>query len=611
MKSERDNEIPDELLDRSRRMFVQGVALGGVLLGLGLWERPVWALKSPDSRELTALTGTEFHLTIGPTPVNFTGRNRIATTVNGTVPAPVLHWREGDTVTLHVHNRLPTPSSIHWHGILLPAEMDGVPGISFPGIAPDETFTYRFTVKQSGTYWYHSHTGFQEQTGLYGPLVIQPRTPEPFSYERDYVVMLSDWTDENPLTVFANLKKQSDYYNFRQQTVPGFFREAVHRGFWKTLDERLLWGKMRMSPTDLSDVSAYTYTYLMNGNPPAADWNALFSRGERVRLRFINGSAMTYFDVRIPGLKMRVVAADGQNIEPVTVDEFRIAVAETYDVIVEPSTDQAYCIFAQSMDRTGYARGTLTSDVSLSAPVPPMDPRPVLTMAAMGMGAHGEHGMSMPGMQGEKKKLPSTDMGDMHTMPDMDMSNTGSMSGMDMSAMRKLYVPVEEHAIKRGPEVDNVARMPVERLDDPGVGLRNNGRRVLTYADLHDLTPFYDRREPDREIVLHLTGNMQRYIWGFDGIKFSDAHPIRLNYGERVRIKLINDTMMNHPIHLHGMWSVVENGGGTLSRKHTVNVQPGTYLTYLVSADARGGWAYHCHLLYHMEAGMFREVRVE
>ncbi|MDE2196974.1 MAG: copper resistance system multicopper oxidase [Gammaproteobacteria bacterium] len=594
----------EENVDRSRRTFVQGVAIGGALLGLGLWERPAWALKSPDPHELTALTGTEFHLTIGPTPVNFTGRSRIATAVNGSVPAPVLHWREGDTVTLHVHNQLPTPTSIHWHGILLPADMDGVPGISFPGIAPGETFTYRFIVKQSGTYWYHSHTGFQEQTGLYGPLVIQPRAPEPFNYDRDYVVMLSDWSDQGPHSIFSTLKKQSDYYNFNQQTVPGFFSEAARNGFWNALDQRLMWGRMRMSPTDLSDVSAYAYTYLMNGNPPAADWTALFSRGERVRLRFINGSSMTYFDVRIPGLKLTVVQADGQNVEPVTVDEFRIAVAETYDVIVEPNADEAYCIFAQSMDRSGYARGTLTPDVSLSAPLPPMDPRPVLTMAAMGMGdagAHSGHGMRMPYMQDEKKKLPSTDMGDMHAMP-----------GMDMSAVTRPPIPVQERAVKTGPQVDNVAGMPVERLDDPGVGLRNNGRRVLTYADLHDLTPFYDQREPEREIVLHLTGNMRRYIWGFDGAKFSDAQPIRLKYGERVRIKLINDTMMNHPIHLHGMWSQLENGNGAHQpRKHTVNVQPGSYLNYRVTADARGGWAYHCHLLYHMEAGMFREVRVE
>ena len=594
-----NNRVPaDETIDRSRRAFVQGAALGGALLGLGLWERPVWALKSSDPRDLTVLAGTDFHLTIGATPVNFTGRNRIATAVNGSVPAPVLHWREGDTVNLHVHNQLPVSSSIHWHGILLPSGMDGVPGISYPGIAPGETFTYRFTVKQSGTYWYHSHSRFQEQTGLYGPLVIQPRTPEPFSYDRDYVVMLSDWSDESPETIFANLKKHSDYYNFQQPTVPGFFREASRKGFWNALDERLRWGRMRMSPTDISDVTGYTYTYLMNGNPPAADWTAIFRPGERVRLRFINGSSMTYFDIRIPGLKMTVVQADGQNIEPVSVDEFRIAVAETYDVIVEPRSDEAYCIFAQAIDRSGYARGTLAAHAGLHAPVPPMDPPPLLTMAAMGMGdMHADH----TSISGSQKNMSASGMQEMSSMP-----------GMNMQVTQDSSIPVQEQSVKTGPGVDNVAMMPVERLDDPGVGLRDNGRRVLTYADLKAITPFYEHRDPDRELVLHLTGNMQRFIWGFDGTKYSDADPIRFKYGEQIRIKLINDTMMNHPIHLHGMWSQLENGNGeSRPRKHTLNVQPGTYLTYQVAADARGGWAYHCHLLYHMEAGMFREVIVE
>ncbi|HEX6549923.1 MAG TPA: copper resistance system multicopper oxidase [Gammaproteobacteria bacterium] len=573
-------------IDRSRRTFVQGAALGGALFGLGLWQRPAWSASGSNPHELAALTGTEFDLNIGALPVNFTGRNRIATAVNGSVPAPALHWREGDTITLRVHNQLPVPSSIHWHGILLPSGMDGVPGISFPGIAPGETFTYRFKVKQSGTYWYHSHSGFQEQTGLYGPLVIHPREADPVRCDRDYVVMLSDWSDESPDAIFAHLKQESDYYNFQQRTVPDFFKEAARKGFWNALDERLMWGKMRMSPTDIADVTGYTYTYLMNGNPPAANWTAGFKPGERVRLRFINGSSMTYFDVRIPGLKLTVVQADGQNIEPVTVDEFRIAVAETYDVIVEPLADQAYCIFAQAMDRSGYARGTLTPRAGLTVPVPAMDPRPLLGMADMGM--------SMPDMHGE------------HTMSMADMP------GMDMSSHAMSAVPVQEQAISVGPGVTDVVKNPVQRLDDPGVGLRGNGRRVLTYADLQALTPFYDQREPDRELVIHLTGNMQRYIWSFDGTKYSDAHPIHFKYGERLRIKLVNDTMMNHPIHLHGMWSQLENGDGKLRpRKHTVNVQPGTYLTYQVTADARGGWAYHCHLLYHMQAGMFREVIVE
>lgn len=592
MRRAKDPITTEPPIDQSRRTFVQGVALGGVLLGLSTWERSVWATGNPSAKDLATLSGTEFHLNIGATPVNFTGRNRIATAINGSIPGPALHWREGDTVTLHVHNALPVSTSIHWHGILVPASMDGVPGISYPGITPGETFTYRFTVKQNGTYWYHSHTGFQEQTGLYGPLVIHPRDPDPVAYDRDYVVMLSDWSDENPETIFAHLKQQSDYYNYQQRTVPDFFKEASRKGFWNALDERLMWGKMRMSPTDIADVTGYTYTYLMNGNPPVANWTAGFKPGDRVRLRFINGSSMTYFDVRIPGLKMTVVQADGQNVEPVTVDEFRIAVAETYDVIVEPHADQAYCIFAQAMDRSGYTRGTLTPRPELAAPVPPMDPRPLLGMAAMGMGQM--KGMSMPGMQGGNT---------------MDMS---SMPGIRMMSSEMKPIPVSEKTITKGPSVTNVVKNPVERLDDPGAGLRNNGRRVLTYADLQALTPFYDQRDPDRELVIHLTGNMERYIWGLDGTKYSDAEPIHFQYGERLRIKLVNDTMMSHPIHLHGLWSQLENGDGELRpRKHTISVEPGTYLTYQVSADAKGGWAYHCHLLYHMQAGMFREVIVE
>lgn len=594
MKRLKSDAWMDESIDRSRRIFVQGAAFGGALLGLGTWQRTAWAARSPEPHVLAALAGTEFHLNIGAIPVNFTGRNRIATAVNGSVPGPVLRWREGETVTLHVHNALPVPTSIHWHGILLPADMDGVPGISFPGIAPGETFSYRFNVKQSGTYWYHSHSGFQEQTGLYGPLIIQPRESDPVHYDRDYVVMLSDWSDERPETIFEHLKQQSDYYNFQQRTVPDFFNDASRKGFWKALDDRLMWGRMRMSPTDIADVTGYTYTYLMNGNPPLSNWTALFKPGERVRLRFINGSSMTYFDVRIPGLKMTVVQADGQNVEPVTVDEFRIAVAETFDVIVEPHPDQAYCIFVQAMDRSGYTRGTLTPHPALTAPVPPMDPRPLLGMGAMGMA----------GMNGKDMSMADTHGDHMMNMP--------SMPGMQMMTSGMQRIPVEEKTIATGPAVTNVVTHPVERLDDPGAGLRNNGRRVLTYADLQALTPFYDQRDPDRELVIHLTGNMQRYIWGFDGTKYSDADPIQFRYGERLRVKLVNDTMMSHPIHLHGMWSQLENGDGKLRpRKHTVSVEPGTYLTYQVSADAKGGWAYHCHLLYHMQAGMFREVIVE
>ncbi|MGB1581833.1 MAG: copper resistance system multicopper oxidase, partial [Nevskiales bacterium] len=350
----------------TRRQFVQGLSAAGLGAGMGLW-LPAWARNTPAP---TTLRGQQFDLSIGESPVNFTGKPRMATTINGSLPGPILRWREGDTVTLRVTNHLQHDSSIHWHGILLPANMDGVPGLSFKGIAPGETFTYQFKVKQSGTYWYHSHSMFQEQTGLYAPLIIDPREPEPFSYDRDYVVMLSDWSDEDPQRIFEKLKKQSDYYNFNQQTLGDLWNDIQKQGLTEALAQRKMWGAMRMMPTDLADVSAHTYTYLMNGVTPAGNWTGLFNKGEKIRLRFINGAAMSYFDVRIPGLKMTVVAADGQNIHPVSVDEFRIGVAETYDVIVEPA-DSAYTIFAQSQDRSGYARGTLTPQAGMTAEVPP------------------------------------------------------------------------------------------------------------------------------------------------------------------------------------------------------------------------------------------------
>ena len=567
----------------ARRTFVKGVALGGVAAGLGLWRPSVWALTS--AGQPTALAGTEFDLTIGETPMNFTGAPRLAVTVNDSLPAPILHWREGDTVTLRVANRLREDASIHWHGILLPANMDGVPGLSFHGIRPGESYLYRFKVRQAGTYWYHSHSAFQEQRGLYGPLVIEPREPESFQHDRDYVVMLSDWTDENPIRLFGKLKKQSDYYNFHKRTVGDFVRDVEQRGSGATIEDRLMWGEMRMSPTDLADVSGYTYTYLLNGKTPAGNWTGLFRSGERIRLRFINGSAMTYFDVRIPGLKMTVVAADGQYVHPVTIDEFRIAVAETLDVIVEPSGQDAFTIFAQSMDRTGYARGTLAVREGLSAPVPEPDPRVIVSMADMGHGGMGNDGH---------------DMGSMGTM-------NHDMSGMEQGGMQEH--PMSENG---NPLVDMQTMSPAPRLDDPGIGLRDNGRRVLTYADLRNLFTDPDGRDPGRTLELHLTGHMMRFAWSFDGVKFSDAEPIKLTYGERLRIVLVNDTMMTHPIHLHGMWSDVEDERGEFHvRKHTVDMPPGTKRSYRVTADALGRWAYHCHLLYHMEAGMMREVRVD
>ncbi|EKN4908427.1 MULTISPECIES: copper resistance system multicopper oxidase [Serratia] len=599
----------------TRRSFIKGLTVTGVTSGLGVWSfnaRSSLSLPLPPT-----LLGTHFDLTISETPVNITGSNRQAKTINGGLPGPTLRWKEGDKVTLKVKNQLDEQTSIHWHGIILPANMDGVPGLSFAGIEPDDTYVYTFQVNQNGTYWYHSHSGLQEQEGVYGAIIIDAREPEPFKYDREHVVMLTDWTDENPQRLLSKLKKQSDYYNVNKPTVGSFFRDVNTKGLSATIADRKMWAEMKMNPTDLADVSGYTYTYLMNGQAPLKNWTGLFTRGEKVRLRFINGSAMTYFDVRIPGLKMIIVAADGQYVEPVTVDEFRIAVAETYDVIVEP-TEDACTIFAQSMDRTGYARGTLAIREGLSARIPPLDPRPVLTMDDMGMGGmdHGMSGMDHSPMAGmaEGDQMMSMDGADM-AQPEVSSSpmNHSNMAGMDHSQMADMP-GMQGHPASEdnNPLVDMQAMSVSPKLSDPGLGLRNNGRKVLTYADLKSTFEDPDGREPTRTIELHLTGHMEKFAWSFNGIKFSDAGPLLLKYGERIRIVLINDTMMTHPIHLHGMWSDLEDETGNfLVRKHTIDMPPGTKRSYRVTADALGRWAYHCHLLYHMEMGMFREVRVD
>ena len=558
------------------------------------------------------LSGTEYNLTIAETPVNFTGEPRMATTINGSIPAPILRWKEGDHITLRVTNRLRESTSIHWHGILLPYQMDGVPGLSFAGIAPGETFVYRFPVRQTGTYWYHSHSGFQEQTGMYGAIVIEPANGETIRADRDYVVQLSDWTDENPMRVFAQLRKQSDYYNFNQLTAGDFFRDVSDMGTRAALRKRKMWNEMRMNPTDLGDITAYTYTYLMNGSTPAGNWTGLFRRGERVRLRFINSGAQSFFDVRIPGLKMTVVQVDGQDVEPVTVDEFRFGVAESYDVIVTP-TEDAYTIFAQSMDRTGYARGTLATQAGLTAPVPDLDEPEWLTMADM-MGEM-NHGGSASGMAGMDHGGNSMSGHDMSGMSGMDHSAHGGMSmggGMAMGGSRGGRMVRARHArTEYGPSVDMRVDFPRTSLDDPGVGLRNNGRRVLTYADLHTIGGPIDPRDGEREIELHLTGNMERYTWSLDGLEFGKSTPVHFPYGERLRVVLVNDTMMTHPMHLHGLWSELESPEGEfMARRHTISVQPAQRVSFLVSADALGRWAWHCHLLYHMDSGMFRHVVV-
>ena len=577
-----------------RRRFVQGLAAGGVLFGLTPFATPSWGQTTDANKSMPeVLSGTEFNLEISETPVNFTGSPQMATTINGSLPGPTLRWREGDTVTIRVTNKLRESTSIHWHGIILPFQMDGVPGISFPGIAPGETFVYRFKVEQNGTYWYHSHSGMQEATGMIGAIVIEPRSSDPVRADREFVIQLSDWTAEDPMRVLAKLKMQGDYYNYNQPTVVDFFNDASKDGVKSAIDKRKMWNQMRMSPTDLNDLSADVLTYLMNGKTPAGNWTGVFRPGERIRLRFINGSGHSFYDVRIPGLKMTVVQADGQNIEPVTVDEFRFGSGETYDVIIEPK-DDAYTIFAQSMDRTGYARGTLAVRADLKAPVPELDQPEWLSMMDMmgSMGAGGMAGMDHSAMAG---------------------SNHENMSGMDHSSsdLSRPNARVRHAKTEYGPSTDMRVDTPRTNLDDPGIGLRNNNRRVLTLADLHTLGGPMDPRGAEREIELHLTGNMERFTWSFDGLEFGKSTPIHFRYGERVRVILHNDTMMTHPMHLHGMWSELETADGSFqARRHTIPVQPAQRISFLVTADALGRWAWHCHLMLHMDMGMFREVVV-
>lgn len=636
----------------SRREFIHSAALASA--GAALITEDVYAQEIvPHSPEI--LSGDHFELTIDATPVNFTGRRVMATTINGSIPGPTLRWREGDIVTVVVTNRLKVPTSIHWHGMRIPTDMDGVPGLSFAGIPAGATFVYRFPVKQRGTYWYHSHSRFQEQTGLFGSLIIEPREKEPFQYDREYAILFADWSDSNPETVFSNLKQDSDYYNYHRPTLTKFISDVKEQGLHQALAQRIMWGRMNMTTGDIVDVSGSTYTYLLNGNSPRANWSGLFNKREKIRLRFINGSSMTIFDVRIPGLPMTVVEADGNHVVPVTVDEFRMGLAETYDVIVEPPSDSAYTIFAQSLDRSGYARGTLAPRLGMTAAIPAMDPRPVRNMMEMGMKMDSMNGMDMSHTAGMKSDdMKGVDMSgmkisamDIKNMPSQastlaNATRPSAMTGMHPQAanitattnglvpfpqpgaatravhpatgMMAIPSPTKVSAPGRlhiGPQVVGVAAVTTDQLSNPGNGLANNGRRVLTYADLRSPYPGADARPPSREIVLHLTGNMERFIWGFDGYKFSAAEPIELKLGERVRITLVNDTMMEHPIHLHGLWSELENGHGAFNPyKHTILVKPAERISYLLSADTPGEWAYHCHLLYHMKAGMFRKVVV-
>ncbi|MBN8413106.1 MULTISPECIES: copper resistance system multicopper oxidase [Halomonas] len=614
----------------SRRGFIKGSAalgIGTAALGLApAWANP-WGQTSSYPKGVE--NGPDISLAIRRQSVPIAGQPARPITLNGTSPGPLIRLKEGQDVTLRVTNLLDEPTSIHWHGILLPPEMDGVPGVSFAGIMPGETFTYRFPLRQSGTYWYHSHSGLQEQVGHVGPLVIDAEQREPFRYDREHVLLLTDWSFEDPSTIFHNLKTGEGYYNFQERTLGDFIDDVGRQGFASTWEARAMWARMRMSSRDIADVTGATYTYLLNGHSPDDNWTALFRPGETQRLRVINGSAMSYFDVRIPGLEMTVVAADGQPVRPVPVEEFRIGVAETYDVLVTPKEEVAYTIFAESMDRSGFARGTLAPRLGMAAAVP--ERRRIADRGMEAMGAHEgmDHG-SMTAM--DHSSMAGMDHGAMTAMDHSTMAGMdhGSMAAMDQSSMTGMdhgSMTAMDHSTMAGMDHGQMndmgrstgaamlpvgAAQPGSRLDQPGIGLDARDRRVLVYQDLKAIAPWPDRRPPGRELELHLTGNMERYMWSFDGKKFSEVSgPIHFDKGERLRLILVNRTMMEHPIHLHGMWMELENGAGELiPRKHTLNVKPGERLSALITADAEGSWAFHCHLLYHMDAGMFRVVKV-
>lgn len=599
----------------SRRQFISRTALGlsGAASMFAL-PNPLWALTNQHGVAGSA-PSTSFNLTIGPTPVTIDGRRAMATGINGTVPGPLLRWREGDTVTLDVSNELSSDSSLHWHGLLLPSGMDGVPGLSFKGIEPGETFRYRFPIRQNGTYWYHSHSGFQEQTGVYGPIIIDAAGEEPVDYDREFVLLLSDWTFDDPERLLNNLKVRDDYYNYNRRTLGEFFSDARKNGWSATVGDRLMWGSMRMKASDIADITAASYSYLVNGLDSLQNWTGLFTPGERLRLRVINGSAQTFFNVRIPGLEMTVIQADGQHVEPVTTDEFQIGVAETYDVIVEPGNEPAYTVFAETMDRSGYARGTLASRPGLSAPIPDLRPTPRVTMRDMGMN-HGEGGHGGMSHDAQDDHPGSDHSGMTHSTMDhaaMDHGDQDAIRNLDNQSRTANSPTVVRHNHHRGPGVANIAENPVSRLHEPGQGLAGVPHRVLRYSQLRSLEPNRDRREPGRVLELHLTGNMERYMWSFDGIKYSEVDgPIRFRYGERLRLVLVNDTMMSHPMHLHGMFVELVNGNGRHNpRKHTVVVKPAERLEVDITADEPGHWAFHCHMLYHMKAGMMRSVLVE
>ena len=679
----------------SRRSLLGGSTAVGGFTALNFL-LPDWArsARANDTRGLTALSGTTFDLHVARTPFAVDGHQGSAITVNGQVPAPLLRWREGDDLTLRVTNHMNEDTSIHWHGILLPYEMDGVPGVTFPGIKPGETFTYKFPVKQAGTYWYHSHSGLQEQAGHFGPLIIEPKGADPVAVDREYVVVLSDWTFKDPDTLYAKLKKHGHGFNYQKPTLGDFFRDVRARGFGAAFKEKMDWDRMRMERTDILDITGETYTYLVNGHGPGDNWTALFKPGERVRLRFINAAAMSIFNVRIPGLPMTVVQADGLDVQPVETDEFQIGVAETYDVVVQPTEDRAFTIMSEAMDRSGFGRATLATRPGMEAPIPPLRERPLLSMKDMGMDhgsmnmdgmdqdamGHGEmdhDSMSNSGGAHEGHDMPMDKNMNMDMKPEMKMeapaehdhgasdhadagepehdhsshesstdvmemaakmqakqaemdhgsmnhgemrSESMDMNGMDHGSMDHSAMDMDggstemqRHDHPGGPGVVNEAMAPTNRLGERGLGLENEPHRVLVYTDLASLVPNPDQRAPGREMELHLTSNMERYMWSFDGVKFSEVDgPIIFREGERLRLTMVNDTMMAHPIHLHGMFFDVVTGGEPAHkpRKHTIVIKPGEKLSVDITADALGDWAFHCHLLYHMRAGMMRVVSV-
>ncbi len=603
-----------------RRKFIKNLAYSGGALALAnsmsaSWASPLGRTKSAaDVANLTnnygdgVVSGETINLTIAKQPKRIAGGISNPITLNGLSPGPLVRLKEGQSVKINVTNQLKDSSSIHWHGFILPFNMDGVPGVSFPGIEPNATFSYQFDVNQNGTYWYHSHSGLQEQLGHLGPIIIDPKDGD-IGADREHVVLLSDWTFEDPHDVFRHLKVAEGYYNYQQRTIQDTVQDIKKQGFINALKERAMWAEMRMNPRDILDVTGSTYTYLMNGRDASTNWTALYKPNESVRLRLINGSSMTYFDFRIPGLEMTVIAADGQAIKPVTVDEIRIAVAEIYDVIVRPKGSTTYTLYAESMDRSGYVRGTLSTELGNQADIPALREMPERGMAAMGMG-------NMSSMDGMSNMQGSSSKDAMKNDPDMSMMKGMKQSKSMQMATNEKSLPIDNIAIEHnkdahGAGASMIAKNPTSRLNEPGIGLENVEHRVLLYSDLVGAKSWPDEREPTQTIELHLTGNMERYMWSFDGLKFNEVKgPVHFKYGERIRLILVNDSMMNHPIHLHGMWMELENGNYPRPRKHTISLKPSEKVSLLISADAPGEWAFHCHLLYHMEAGMFRVVSV-